>query len=698
MTSPKSPHVANRLRNETSPYLLQHAHNPVDWYPWGEEAFARARDEAKPVFLSVGYSACHWCHVMERESFESPQIAALLNEHFINIKVDREERPDVDQIYMASVQALSGHGGWPMSVFMTPDAKPFYAGTYFPPDDGRGMPGFRRVISAVADAWRDRRDEILNGAGRVTQELQSLGGGPTERGDLDARLLDHAFTSLERLYDSRHGGFGDAPKFPHPMDVKVLLRHAARTGDASAMHMARHSLEKMARGGIYDHLGGGFARYSTDSYWLVPHFEKMLYDNAMLASAYLEAAQLTGSREFKCVARETLDYVLTRMTGPEGCVHATEDADSEGVEGKYYVWTLEEITEVLGEDRTKTFAQVYDVTSAGNWEHKNILNLPRPLDEAAKLLGMEPTALEAELSLSRGKLLAARQQRIAPHKDTKVIVAWNGMMIAAWAQGARTLKDPRYLEAARGAAAFILDHMRCEDGRLWHSWKDQRAHVYAFLDDYACFIDGLTRLFECSAEARWLEAAIQLAEVMIDEFADPREPGFFYTGRRAPALIVRAKDPMDNATPSGNAMAATALARLAAITGEDRFETAALNALQSARALMLRAPSAMGQSFIALDFLLGEREEIALFASEDEELRLALEAIAQRFSPHSVLAPVHGELKPHAASHIPIWENRNAKDRVVTAYVCRGFACSTPLVGLPDIEKAFRSKRPQTPV
>jgi uncharacterized protein YyaL (SSP411 family) len=436
---------ANRLAGETSPYLLQHAHNPVDWHPWGPEALAKARVEDRPIFLSIGYSACHWCHVMEHESFEDPGIAALMNQHFINIKVDREERPDLDQIYMAAVQALNdGHGGWPMSVFLTPDLKPFFGGTYYPPRDARGMPGFPRVLEHVQTLWTSRRNEINEFAGGMAEHIQGMGqmlaGG---EGTLGVAILDNAFRQLTRAFDPRNGGFGDAPKFPHPMDVKVLLRHHARTGNTHALHMVRQTLDKMARGGIYDHLGGGFARYSTDARWLVPHFEKMLYDNALLASTYLEAYQLTGDPEYARVARETMDYILGRMTDSDGGIYATEDADSEGVEGKYYVWTLDEIRDVLGPERAKEFAYVYDVTESGNWEHTNILNLPRSIAQAAKLLGRDEAELRASLDADRAGLLATRDRRVPPGKDTKVLTSWNGLMIAPLAEGSRILKDDR---------------------------------------------------------------------------------------------------------------------------------------------------------------------------------------------------------------------------------------------------------------
>ncbi len=679
-------HPANRLAAETSPYLLQHQHNPVDWFPWGDEAIARAKAEDKPIFLSIGYSACHWCHVMERESFEEPEIAALMNARFVCVKVDREERPDLDAIYMNAVQALTGHGGWPMSVFLTPDLEPFYGGTYFPPRDARGMPGFPRVLQSVAEAWADRRAEIVQSAGEMTAQLRQSAAIPRSEGELDAALLNNAYRSLTRTFDPRHGGFGDAPKFPHPMDLKVLLRHHSRTADPHAIHMVRVTLDRMARGGIYDHLGGGFARYSTDARWLAPHFEKMLYDNALLASVYIEAFQATRDEEFASVARETLDYVLSRMTGPEGGFFATEDADSEGVEGKYYVWTLEEVRAILGPDRAKTFAYVYDVTEAGNWEEQTILNRVKPLDQAAKLLGMDPETLRSDLKADRVKLLEARERRIPPGKDTKVLTSWNGLMLAALADGSRALRDERYLDAANRCAGFLLDTMRRDDGRLWHGFKDAQVRFNGYLDDYACLIDGLTRLFEASGEGRWLAAAIELADVMIAEFADREGGGFFYTGTNHEALIARQKDVHDSATPSGNGMAATALLRLAALTGRGDFESVGRETLQAARAVLAQSPMAAGQSLVALDFLIGGTREFAVVATAADALGTALEVIAERFLPSKVVAP-----NPDATASpvVPLLVDRPTSNGQVTTYICENQTCAAPVVGIEALRAAM---------
>ncbi len=699
MTSSSSPssHPTNRLSGETSPYLLQHAGNPVDWYPWGEEAIERARAEDRPIFLSIGYSACHWCHVMERESFEDPAIAALMNERFVNIKVDREERPDLDQIYMSAVQAMTGHGGWPMSVFLTPDLKPFFGGTYFPPTDSRGMAGFPRVLLSVHRAWEERREEIRQSAAEMTEQLQAYGTLPKGSGTLENALLDDAARAILRNFDPTHGGFGRAPKFPHPMDIKVLLRHYARTGDTHALHAVRHTLDKMARGGIYDHLGGGFARYSTDERWLVPHFEKMLYDNALLASAYLEAYQTTRDDEFGRVARETMDYVLGRMTDPDGAFYSTEDADSEGVEGKYYVWTLTELNEVLGTDRAKTFAYVYDVTPSGNWEHQNILNLPKTIAQSARMLGRDDDELRADLDAARAKLLAVRDRRVPPGKDTKVLVSWNGLMIAALAEGGRILREPRYLDAAARAAGFILDRMRREDGRLLHTYRAGRARLDAYLDDYANLIDGLTRLYEATGEPRWIESALELTRVLIDEFSDPAHGGFFYTGHHHEALIARQKDFTDNATPSGNGMAATALVRLGALTGRDDLTQAGRSALESVQLLLEREPAAAGQSLIALDFLLTPTREFAVVAGPDPvEYRAVLESIASRFLPHKVVAPATYEQAGILESEVPLLADRPPREGRTTTYICENFACQAPVLGVEGVEAAL-GHRPATP-
>ncbi|MFO0908294.1 MAG: thioredoxin domain-containing protein [Isosphaeraceae bacterium] len=685
--APSAQRNANRLAAETSPYLLQHALNPVDWYPWGPEALERARAENKPIFLSIGYSACHWCHVMERESFEDDQIAAQMNEHFINVKVDREERPDLDQIYMTAVQAMTGHGGWPMSVFLTPDLEPFFGGTYFPPHDSRGMAGFDRVLQSVHRAWLDRRDEILSSAREMTAHLQSLSAVRPGRGELTMAILEHAASDLLKAHDRRHGGFGSAPKFPHPMDLRVLMRHHARTGSPEALQAVRLTLDRMAQGGIYDHLGGGFARYSTDERWLVPHFEKMLYDNALLSATYVEAYQLMGEPRYLEVVRETFDYVLGRMTDPAGGFYSTEDADSEGVEGKYYVWSLAEVEALLGPERSRTFAAVYDVSAQGNWEHHNILNLKRPLAEAATALHREPAELAGELRESRAILLAAREQRVPPGKDTKVLTSWNGLMIAALADGAHVLEDPRYLTAAEAAAAFLLYTMVTSEGRLLHCWREGQAKLNGYLDDYANLIDALTRLFEATGTPRWLDAAGRLADTLIAEFSDPDDGGCFYTGLSHETLIARTKDAYDNATPSGNAMAATALLRLGHLLGRNDLIEHAERALRSVQVVMEKAPSAAGQSLLALDFHLARVREYAVVAGDDPaEFRHVLGRLAAQFSPHRVLAPAPAS----GAASIALLEQRPARNGRVTTYICEGMSCQPPVVGLEALEQTLQ--------
>ena len=627
---------------------------------------------------------------MERESFENPEIAALMNRHFVNVKVDREERPDLDQIYMTAVQAMTGQGGWPMSVFLTPDLQPFYGGTYFPPQDARGMPGFVRVLQSVQAAWDERRDDIVASAAEMTEKLREMGTVPAGQGALDTTLLDAAERQLLRAFDGRHGGFGQAPKFPHPMDLKVLLRQYARTGSAPALHAVRLTLDKMARGGIYDHLGGGFARYSTDERWLVPHFEKMLYDNALLASVYLEAHQATRDASYAQVARETLDYVLGRMTDPAGGFSSTEDADSEGVEGKYYVWSLAEVVDILGPERAKAFAAVHDVTEHGNWEHQNILNLPRPLDEAAALLGRDPAELARAMADDRARLLAARDRRVPPGKDTKVLTSWNGLMIAALAEGSRVLDDERYLAAAERAAAFLLDRLRGADGRLLRTYRDGQAKLNAYLDDYANLIDGLTRLFEVSGTPRWVESAIELSRVMLDEFADPSGGSFFYTGKSHETLIARQKDAYDNATPSGNAMAATALLRLAALTGRDDLAAAGQATLRSVQLVLEKAPMAVGQSLVALDFLLGPNREYAVIAGRDPaEFRSVLATIFARFEPRRIVASTTPDQASTLAALVPLVAHRPSRDGRTTTYICENQACQAPVVGVEGLETAL---------
>ncbi|HLJ93432.1 MAG TPA: thioredoxin domain-containing protein, partial [Gemmataceae bacterium] len=534
----------NHLLQETSPYLRQHAHNPVDWYPWGPEALERARQLDRPIFLSIGYSACHWCHVMEHESFEDPEVAQILNDHFVSIKVDREERPDLDQVYMTAVQMLTGQGGWPMSMFLTPDLKPFYGGTYFPPDDRYGRPGFKRLLLALGEAWQSRRGEITESSDQITERLQQASRVEPADGELDESLLQNAVRMHARVFDSTYGGFGQAPKFPHAVELGLLLRLWKRFGDDQALHMARLTLDRMAGGGIYDHLGGGFHRYSTDERWLVPHFEKMLYDNALLTAAYLDAYQATGEPLYAAVVTETLGYIQREMTSPEGPFYSTQDADSEGEEGKFYVWSAQEIEQVLGKERAELFTDVYGVTPEGNWERHNILHRSRSNEQDARMLRLPEAELRRMLDESKRELLAVRSRRVWPGRDEKVLTSWNALMITAFARASQVLGNPDYSNQAIRAADFLLGSMRSPDGRLFRTYSaGSQPKLNGYLEDYAFLLDAVVTLYEATFELRWIEAALNLATVLIAEFWDESEGGFFYTGRSHEALIARTKDP-----------------------------------------------------------------------------------------------------------------------------------------------------------
>ncbi len=674
--------MSNHLAAETSPYLLQHKDNPVDWYPWGPEALGGAKAEQKPIFLSIGYSACHWCHVMEHESFENPHIARLLNESFIPIKVDREERPDLDQIYMNAVQMMTGRGGWPMSMFLTPDLQPFYGGTYWPETSRGGMPGFDQILQAVGAAWRDRRPELATQAAELTRHLTTTQiPAPTSR-DLSERLLNSAAAALTRSFDPHHGGFGGAPKFPHPMDLRLLLR-VWRRGNRNDSHLrvVTTTLDKMAAGGIYDHLGGGFHRYSVDERWLVPHFEKMLYDNALLASCYVDGFLATGNAEYARIARETLDYLLRDMTGPAGGIYSTEDADSEGEEGKFYVWTPAEIDAVIGAEAAATFCYVYDVSEAGNFERSNILNLPKTIEQCAKLKQLDPDRLRADLAVWRAKLLAARDKRVRPGRDDKVLVSWNGLAIDALAHTAGALDEPRYLAAAAAAANFILTKMRRPDGRILHVWRGE-AKLDAYLDDYACLANGLISLYEVGFVERYIDEAVSLADIMLAHFADPNEGGFFFTADDHEAIVAREKDWQDSSTPSGNAMAATALLRIGKLTGRRDYTDAAVGTLQAAAGLMEKFPSAAGQMLAALDFHLGPTPEIVILGGDDPDTAAALAELRHRFIPNKSVASRRSLEESRASSALsPLFAGKTPQQPPPTVFICENFTCQVPVNG-----------------
>jgi uncharacterized protein len=655
--------MANRLAQETSPYLLQHKDNPVDWHPWGAETLERARAEDRPILLSVGYSACHWCHVMERESFEDPETAAYMNEHFVCVKVDREERPDVDAIYMEAVQAISGHGGWPMTVFLDPEGVPFYGGTYFPPDDSRGMPSFRMVMEAVVHAYETQREEIRERAPGVRARLGAIGEVEPRPELPGAAELEEAVRRLLGAADRRNGGFGGAPKFPPASSLELLLAR----GETQHVEL---TLDKMLAGGIYDQLGGGFARYAVDAIWLVPHFEKMLYDNALLARAYLHGWQQVGHDRYRRVCEETLDWMLREMRGPEGGFYSALDADSEGEEGKFYVWTPAEIREVLAADpncikfssqNNQNLMQFWGVTEAGNFEGTSVLHLA--LGAGAE----EPEGL-AE---ARRTLFEARSQRVWPGLDDKRLTSWNALAIAALADAGAVLGREDYLDAARDCAAFLLEQLRDSDGNLLRTYKDGRAHLNAYLEDHAFLLEALLALYEASFETRWFTEARALAETMIERFGDPERGGFYSTSADHEELIVRRKEVGDHPIPSGNSSAAMGLLRLAALTGERRYEEegTAIFALFGKPAV--EHPDAFAHMLRALDFHLSPTREVALVGDDLNDLAAV---IRERPRPHLVLAG-----GPGGTNEPPLLTDRTTVDGRPAAYICQNFTCQLPV-------------------
>jgi len=654
--------MSNRLANETSPYLRQHADNPVDWYPWGDEALEKAAQEDRPIFLSIGYSACHWCHVMAHESFEDPETAAFLNEHFINIKVDREERPDLDRIYMSAVQALTGGGGWPLSVFLTPDGRPFYGGTYFPPQPRYGMPSFSQVLESVISAWRQRRQEIVQGSSQLTASIEQQMALPFADDSATPRsgTMDVAVEELRSSFDWMRGGWGQGPKFPQPMVLEFLLRYHHTSGDERALEMVSRSLQAMARGGMYDQLGGGFHRYSVDDRWLVPHFEKMLYDNAQLARVYLHAWQVTEEPLFRRIAEETLDYVAREMTAPEGGFYATQDADTEGEEGKFYLWTLEEIRDLLG-DRAEAFMPAYGVTTEGNFEGRNILTFSASMDK------------RAALAEARQRLLDARRKRVHPARDEKVIVSWNGLMLAAFAEAARVLQRKDYREIAERNAEFLLDQLRPSPDRLRHTWKDGEASAEGYLEDHTHLVEGLLELYRTTFDARWYRAARELVEGIIAHFRAPA--GFFDTPNDSESLIVRPRELQDNAVPSGNGMAATVLLRLAGLAVEPGYLELANQALSSVQPALSRYPLGFGQWLVALDYALAHPRDIAIVGPPGAaDTQALLEVATAGYQPHRVVA-----VGDPAEEAIPLLRDREPVDGQAAAYVCVNFTCQAPV-------------------
>jgi uncharacterized protein len=665
--------MPNRLIDETSPYLLQHAHNPVEWYPWSEEALQRAQKENKPILLSIGYSACHWCHVMEHESFENAEIAKLMNDNFINIKVDREERPDLDQVYMTAVQIMTGSGGWPMTVFLLPSGEPFYGGTYFPPDDRYGRPGFPRLLMNIAEAYRTRHSEVRNNAQMLRQHLNQQMQSGKGSGSIGAETLEQAARSLGSRFDPREGGFGNAPKFPPSMSIDFLLRYHYRTGDAHALEMATVTLDKMAYGGMYDHAGGGFHRYSTDDRWLVPHFEKMLYDNALLARVYLDGYRLTRKPLYRRITEEILDFIVREMRDANGGFYSTQDADSEGVEGKFYVWERDEFEEVVGDDGD-LLARYFNVTDFGNWEHHNILNVPRPPELFCKLEKISEEELASKVKAALPKLYAAREKRVHPGRDEKILTDWNGLALRAFAEAAAFLGRDDYRKVAEENARFLFD--KVWDGQhLLHSFKDARARFNAYLDDYANVADGLLALYQLTFDEQWLRRSESLAQLIIDRFADEEQGGFYFTALGHEELITRTKDFFDNATPSGNSVAADVLLRLAALLGREDFREHAEKTFGAVENHLVTYASGFGRMLAAVDFAIGPSTEIALIGGTGE----FLSSYRKRYLPRTVIAAGQND--------IALLRDRKPTDGKPTAFVCENLSCKQPVTDVAEFEK-----------
>ena len=676
----------NRLAQETSPYLLQHAHNPVDWFPWGEEAFAKAKKEDKPILLSVGYSACHWCHVMEHESFEDEKIAGLMNQLFVSIKVDREERPDVDEIYMSAVQVLTGRGGWPMTVFLTPEGKPFYGGTYFPPVDRHNIPAFPRVLAGIAQAYREKPADVEKSTTEILGNMEKIAHRQQTTQTLDVLALEKAAQHLSQPYDETHGGIGQAPKFPNSLVFSLFLRQAQASGDRSYLDKTVYTLRKMAQGGMYDHLGGGFHRYSVDERWLVPHFEKMLYDNALLTRLYLEGYQASGDVFFRQVAEEILAYVEREMLQPGGGFYSTQDADSEGVEGKFFVWDQDEVMQLLGEEVGEIFCRYYDITDAGNFEHKNILHPTLDLQQLATLFRRDVDGVTQLIAQAKHTLFAVREKRVKPGRDEKILTSWNGLMISAYAEAYKVLGNARYLEIARQSIDFILTHL-CREGRLLRSYKDGQAKFNAYLDDYACFSAALLDVYEATFEQQYLDHAIAFSEVLLSRFWDAQEGGFFFTSADHETLISRSKSAFDGSTPSGNSVAALVLLRLFYLTESQDYLTKAETVLRLFYDGMQQNPFGFSNMLCALDFYLRRPQEIVLLGEPTApDTQILLRQIHGLFIPNKTLSCCDPADPPQRGMPSAL-NGKTQLDGKLTAYVCHNFSCSLPVTTWEDMQR-----------
>ena len=670
------PRMDNRLINETSPYLLQHAQNPVDWYPWGNDAFNRAKNEDKPILLSVGYSACHWCHVMESESFENLAIAEIMNEKFVCIKVDREERPDVDAIYMSAVQAMTGQGGWPMTVFLTPDGEPFFGGTYFPPQERGGLPAFPRVLEVMADTYRDKRSEVLETSQKLISHIRGISPKDNDLEILESKIIDTAFSKLQDNFDNKYGGFGLQPKFPQPMIYEFLLKYYIKTGLPEALEMVEVSLNNMAAGGIYDHLRGGFHRYSTDTYWLVPHFEKMLYDNALLIRLYLHAYQVTGNNTYRVVVEETLDYVIAEMTDKSGGFFSSQDADTEGEEGKYFVWRPEEIEDLLGKEQGSLFNKYFNVDIDGNFEGMSILNVTMSKSDFMFSEGLEKSEFENLISQSKSLLLESRATRTSPGIDDKILTSWNSLMIGAFAEAGSILGRSDYVSIAERGADYILKTLVTED-RLLRTSRNGQAKLQGYLEDYSFLVNSLILLHEATLSQKWLNAAIKFTENMINLFWDKKNKQFYDTGIDHESLIIRPINFQDNAIPSGAAIAADVLLKMAVITGRKEFEQYGKDALKSSVPMLNQYPLGAGHWLCVLDFYLDKTKEIVVLGkSKSCDTKELVAEVLRHYIPNRVL--VGNDVEDETVSNLPILQRKNLVNGKATAFVCEDYVCSLP--------------------
>jgi hypothetical protein len=682
------PKPTNRLIHETSPYLLQHAHNPVDWYPWGEEGLRRAKKEDKPILLSIGYSSCHWCHVMERESFENEVIAGIMNERFINIKVDREERPDLDEIYMHAVQVITGSGGWPMTVFLTPDLVPYHAGTYFPPEDRHGLPGFPKILVIVSDYYHSHREEVTKMEEQVKQTLHQIAQIIPSQEALDSKVLSKAFQVSESQFDPIYGGFSEAPKFPNSMALSFLLRYWKRTGSKKALEMVEKTLEQMARGGIYDHLGGGFHRYSIDARWLIPHFEKMLYDNALLSRTYFEAYQATQKEWYRQVGEEILHYIMREMKSTEGGFYSTLDADSEGEEGKFYAWTRDEIKEILGKEKGTPFCAYYGVAQQGNFEGgASVLSIASTLEKVSQLYRVPITDLEKLLDEGRQKLFTERERRVRPGRDEKILTSWNGLMISGFIDGFKITGNEPYLVAAKEAVRFILQEMR-KDGNLMRVFNKGKCQVKGYSEDYAFFIQALIDLYEATFELEWLKEAEELNRQMIHQFWDERDGGFFFSGKENESLIARSKSPYDNVIPSANSIAVFNLIRLGYLMGEESLKQKAEQTLHLFYNFLDQHPSGFAQMLSGLSFFLNPEEIGVIGSKNDLKTKSMLKEIYLAYLPNKILS-LKDPQQETDGNWIPFLKDKEASG-APTTFICKNFTCLPPIKDEKELRKVLK--------